>query len=348
MPKVISFFNHKGGVGKTTTVHNIGYGLASLNKKVLLIDTDPQMNLTAAVYGLSTDVHYGEDKKISSWIDYNKKYTSLEEFLSCVLTKKNLTYNLFQDKKFEKNLHLLRGSIKMNSLDTDLIGIVKNKNNLTKDYFSNLGKRLEELYSEYDFVLIDQSPSAASIINAICSLSANYVVVPASPTFFSVQAVNNLQDVWKNWHNLLSDFANTYNDDSGIPIQSKFIGMILQLGKRFKSGNAAHTNQWKEILNNGLEAFINSNLSNSINKNEFKNIFKDSKYSNPYIIAIYVNFTDKLRSISESKGLPFVALTQEDLPKETARKDRDKQYLKTWNSMQEINKYVCNCFTNLP
>ena len=60
MGKVISFFNHKGGVGKTTSVHNIGYGLAKLGKKVFLIDADPQMNLTATVYGLSTESIYSD------------------------------------------------------------------------------------------------------------------------------------------------------------------------------------------------------------------------------------------------------------------------------------------------
>lgn len=54
MGKIITFFNHKGGVGKTTLVHNLGFMLADKGCKILLIDADPQMNLTAAIYGLST------------------------------------------------------------------------------------------------------------------------------------------------------------------------------------------------------------------------------------------------------------------------------------------------------
>lgn len=58
MSVVISFFNHKGGVGKTTTVHNLSAALADKGKKVLVIDADPQMNLTASVYGIPLDSYY--------------------------------------------------------------------------------------------------------------------------------------------------------------------------------------------------------------------------------------------------------------------------------------------------
>ena len=49
MGSIITVFSHKGGVGKTTLVHNLGYILADRGKRVLLIDADPQMNLTSAV-----------------------------------------------------------------------------------------------------------------------------------------------------------------------------------------------------------------------------------------------------------------------------------------------------------
>jgi chromosome partitioning protein len=62
MGKIISFFNHKGGVGKTTLVHNIGTLIAESGKSVLLIDADPQMNLTASIFGLSTSIEYSVDE----------------------------------------------------------------------------------------------------------------------------------------------------------------------------------------------------------------------------------------------------------------------------------------------
>ena len=47
MAKIISFFNHKGGVGKTTNVHNIACALRELGKKILVVDADPQMNFNS-------------------------------------------------------------------------------------------------------------------------------------------------------------------------------------------------------------------------------------------------------------------------------------------------------------
>lgn len=54
MVKKIALFNHKGGVSKTTTTFNLGWMLASKGKRVILVDTDPQCNLTGMVLGFST------------------------------------------------------------------------------------------------------------------------------------------------------------------------------------------------------------------------------------------------------------------------------------------------------
>ena len=61
MGKIISFFNHKGGVGKTTNVHNIACALRELGKKVLVVDADPQMNMTARLAGFSMGGEYKDD-----------------------------------------------------------------------------------------------------------------------------------------------------------------------------------------------------------------------------------------------------------------------------------------------
>jgi chromosome partitioning protein len=347
MAKIISFFNHKGGVGKTTSVHNIGYGLSKLGKKVLLIDADPQMNLTAAVYGLSIDSSYSnDDKATSKWKEYNKKYVSLYQIINAIITKQEFKPNFYTyvDKKNnEVNFDLLRGDILLHSLDADIMQIIQSNNEITRSYIIHLEEKLNEIYNNYDFVLIDQSPSAASALNAFFSLNASYVIIPATPTFFCLQAVNNLEDIWSHWNKLFASFKSTYNSD-GFSMKSKFLGLIIQLGKRWKGGNAIHTEEWKEIINNGINGFVCNVQSNSVSKDYFVKIFNDST---PYIIATYDNFTDKLGRISEKKGIPFVALTKDDLPSEQSKKESDKQYLKSWESVQKTNQYICDSLVNL-
>ena len=273
MSKVISFFNHKGGVGKTTSVHNIGYGLSKLGKKVLLIDADPQMNLTAAVYGLSTQTIYSNDDE-SKWKDINKRYTSICSIIKSIVGRKDIPNKPYQ-KKDERNdvtFYLLRGDITLNNLDSNLMQIIQSGNELTNRLIFDIEKKLKSIYDDYDFVLIDQSPSASSILNAIFSLTSSYVIIPSTPTFFCLQAVNNLTDIWKHWHKLLANFKSTFNND-GLSLNSKFLGIIIQLGKRWKSGNAEHTNTWKSLVNQGILSFVDYLGDKSISKNDFKKNF---------------------------------------------------------------------------
>ena len=102
MGKIITFFNHKGGVGKTTLVHNLGFILADRGYKVLLIDADPQMNLTAAMYGLSTSVEYSTDEG-SKWSDNVQKYISLSEYLDVELKAQLSEKTFFSVESDKKN-----------------------------------------------------------------------------------------------------------------------------------------------------------------------------------------------------------------------------------------------------
>ena len=116
MGKIITVFSHKGGVGKTTLVHNIGYILANRGKKVLLMDADPQMNLTAAVAGFTNPE--GETEN-NAWLSFLNDYPNLSNFLNLAAQEKADSLKFYSTrqvytykKKHNANLALGRQSIK--------------------------------------------------------------------------------------------------------------------------------------------------------------------------------------------------------------------------------------------
>jgi len=150
MAKVICILNHKGGVGKTTTTANVAAGLNILKKKVLMIDIDPQANLT---------VHFGFPQESEATI-YNslKNQTPLP-----ILNVENI-----------KGLDIVISSTDdMADIELQLSGIVG------REYI--LKELISPLKSNYDYILIDCPPSLGILpLNALsCSDMAIIVVEPA-------------------------------------------------------------------------------------------------------------------------------------------------------------------------
>ncbi len=160
MPKIISIVKQKGGVGKTTTALNIGAGLSKLGKKVLLIDLDPQSNLTKY---LNHD--YEQDKPNISdlMLDIsNNKKVNIKNSI-CTNDKENLDYIPSNISLSSADLFLSQTMCREKVLDK----IVKNTS-----------------LSNYDYIIIDCLPSLSILlVNALaCSDS---IIIP-------VQAQNSL------------------------------------------------------------------------------------------------------------------------------------------------------------
>ena len=349
MTKTIVFYNHKGGVGKTTLVHNLAFALADEGKKVLLIDADPQMNLTAAMYGLSTAVEYSHNTT-SKWTEYTNKYISLTEYLRIHLHDEDCGKKLFRSALNQTGvIDLISGSVALSSTEADLYGIVKNQNAFTRDIPYKFERAFREKGKEYDFVLIDTSPSASSIINALYVMSCDYFITPVSPTFFSLQAIDNLSAVLGNWIELLSAYQQTQGM-KGLSFKPKVLGIVVQLAKRFNSGAikettgySASTEQWIKEVNQSIRRFLDfaGVRRIAVSEQEFREIFDNE----PYIVEKCCDFTPKLRSVAEEEGVPVIYLTQEicknhkiDITKETNQYHR---------SLKSINTSYRNIAKNL-
>ncbi|MBK1963839.1 ParA family protein [Campylobacter novaezeelandiae] len=160
MSEVITIANQKGGVGKTTTAVNLAASLAVAEKKVLLIDVDPQANATTGL-GFNRN---------------NYEYNIYHVFIG----KKKLSDIIL---KTELNqLHLAPSNIGLVGIEQEL---AKGENNEKKVVLKN---QLKEVENEYDFIIIDSPPALGSItINAF--VASDSVIIPIQCEFYALEGV---------------------------------------------------------------------------------------------------------------------------------------------------------------
>ena len=183
MAKLIAFFNHKGGVSKTTTAFNLGWMISQKGKRVMLVDCDPQCNLTGMVLGflrledLSAITGTNPPKNIREGLaPAFESRPSLIQAVEC----RNVPGN--------DNLILLPGHIGLSEYETTL-GIAQE---LTGSLLTlrNLPGSLQYLINEtankykIDYVFVDMSPSLGPL-NQNILMTSNYFIVPMHPDYFS-------------------------------------------------------------------------------------------------------------------------------------------------------------------
>jgi len=161
MRKVIAIANQKGGVGKTTTSINLSSCLAELNKKVLVIDMDPQGNTTS---GLG--------------IDKNRLEKSVYE----VLIEEETIDDCIQKDIF-RNLDVLPANVSLSGAEIELI------DSDNRSYV--LDSKIRKIEDNYDYIIIDCPPSL-SILTVNALTTANSVIVPIQCEFYALEGISQL------------------------------------------------------------------------------------------------------------------------------------------------------------
>ena len=159
MGKIISLLNHKGGVGKTTSAINIGAGLVELGQKVLLIDLDPQANLTLSL-GIPRQkiTIYESLRGESELVPYTAK----------------------------EGMDIITSSLDLSGAEMELI------NEAGREYI--LQELFQPVMEEYDYIIIDCPPSLGLLtLNALTT--SHYVLIPLQTEFLALQGLTKIKQV---------------------------------------------------------------------------------------------------------------------------------------------------------
>lgn len=179
MCKIIAISNQKGGSGKTTTASSLGFGLAKFGKKVLLIDFDPQGSLSIALGIMEQDL-----------LEYSI-YNVFDLMLKGKADEIDYTKGIY---KHDEGVDLMPCNIYMSDIENRLIA--KEARN------TYLSRYINEVKENYDYILIDCSPSLNVLtINALSA--ADSVLIPVKPDLLNTkgleQLINTIMCVKKEW-----------------------------------------------------------------------------------------------------------------------------------------------------
>jgi chromosome partitioning protein len=160
--KIVSIFNQKGGVGKTTTNINLCCYLAMKGYKILTIDIDPQGNTTSGL---------GFDKK------------NIQKSMYDVIISDEKFENVVIKSELIDNLYIAPSTLELAGAEIEIIN--------TGNRESILKNKIKEIYNQYDYIFIDCPPSLGLLtINSLCA--SDSVLIPIQTEFYALEGVGQL------------------------------------------------------------------------------------------------------------------------------------------------------------
>ena len=220
---VLTFFNNKSGVGKTSLIYHLAWMFASLRKRVVLADLDPQANLTAACLD--------EDQIEAIW-NPPQAGATIYQCVKPLASDGDIATPVLQN--IATDLYLLPGDVSLSSIE-DMLS--EEWPNSISDYHLYRPMRILTAFWQViqmaatnvqaDIVLVDIGPNLGTI-NRSALLATDYVIIPLGADLFSLQGLNNLGPTLISWKNLWKKRLTNWKDN---PEYAQHPGFKLPLGK---------------------------------------------------------------------------------------------------------------------
>lgn len=255
--KIISVFNNKGGVGKSTLSFHLGKALGVMGKRILFVDLDPQCNLTISAMRESElediwkeeDIYIDdfENAKDNDWNEYNemiKKTRSIHFLLKPTEDGLNDIEMLPPARQVSNNVYLIPGRLSIHQFENKISerwsGLYQS-DNLSIRTITCI-RRLCEQYAEkmnIDYVLVDTSPSLG-ILNKTIISTVDGFIIPAQPDMFSLYGIRNIGNSLAAWSNELDTIYKLISTEKREKFPKKFVqflGYTLYNAKKYDGDN---------------------------------------------------------------------------------------------------------------
>lgn len=309
MPPIISLFNHKGGVSKTTTAFNLGWAMANRGHRVLIVDGDPQCNLTGTVLGFDGINDFAEfydenpNSNISSCLIPVFQGTGAPLVAAEICQTPN------------KRLFLLAGNIDLSENETQVAVALSTSaaipalQNIPGSLCALLRMTAEK--NNIDAVIVDMSPSVGAI-NQCFLMGSDYFIVPTSPDYYCNQAVSSLSRVLPRWNAGVAQFraeALLYPFPS---IPPRFCGIISQRYRPRMGNPALSFQRWIDHIKNTVNTELVPALRESrmiVGEQEFLDA---TPLDAPYNLINIADF-NSLIAQSQKYSTPVFALSESQI-----------------------------------
>lgn len=255
--KIISVFNNKGGVGKSTLSFHLGKALGEMGKRVLFVDLDPQCNLTISAMR-ETDLEKiweeenayiddFEDAKKKTKNDYNEiahKTRSIHFLLKPTEDGQNDIEDLPPARKVSNNVYMIPGRLSIHQFENKISerwsGLYQSDNLSIRTV--TCIRRICEKYAEtldIDYVLVDTSPSLG-ILNKTIISTVDGFIIPAQPDMFSLYGIRNIGNSLDSWKTELDVIFRLISGEKREKFPEKFVqflGYTLYNAKKYDGDN---------------------------------------------------------------------------------------------------------------